>query len=172
MKKIFTWLLLFCIVSSPAISSTVPSPGLIIPADKEIPSEIFLKKILSSKIKDLQKLAGRKFSLKEKIAFLVLRKKLNHKSDKTTSKGQTALIFGIGGLVLLVIGLFVPFVLIGSLAASIIAIVVGSSAVKKDPSDSKARSGRLLGWITLGLLVFLTILAVIVVVAFLNSAWW
>jgi hypothetical protein len=143
-----------------------------IPADKEIPNEIFLKKILSLKIKDLQKLTGRKFSLKEKIAFLVLRKKINHQSGKTSSPGQTAFFLGIAGLALLVIGLFVPFVLIGSLIASIIAIVMGSSAAKKNPSDSKARSGRLLGWITLGLLVLLVLLAIVVVIAFLNSSWW
>jgi hypothetical protein len=166
MKRVFTWLLFFCIGSGPAISSTIPSSDLIIPVDKKIPNEVLLKKISSLKIKDLQRLTGRKFSLKEKIGFLLLKKRLKQKLHKASGEGKTAFILGITGLALLVVGIFVPVVLLGSLVTSIIAIVMGTNA---DPSDSYGRSGKLLGWITLGLLGILLILALIAWVTFWNS---
>ena len=157
------WAAFFCIFTTPLISSPVHSSALTTPVDKIASNEIFLKKIASLHIKDLQKLAGRKFSLKEKISFLILKKSLKHKTGDSQSKGQTALIFGIGALVLLIIGLFVPFVILGALVSSILAIVVGTAALKKDRSDTNALVGKLLGWITLGLIALLLILAVIII---------
>lgn len=167
MKKLFALGLVVCLISIPALSATVPISEPNPATTQKVPPEILRKKIAKLKVKDLQKLTGRKFSLKEKIAFLLLKKKLKQKPKETSSQGQTALTFGIAALTLLVIGLFVPYVILGSLVASIIAIVTGSSALKKDPSDRKAHSGKLLGWITLGLIVFLLILAAIIV-----SSWW
>ena len=110
---------------------------------------------------------GRKLTLKEKIAFLILKKKLKKQADETSSSGEAAFIIGILGLVLLIAGLFVPYIILGSLVAGIIAIVMGSMAKRKDPSDTKARAALLMGWITLGLIAFLLLLAAIVV-----ASWW
>ena len=119
------------------------------------------KKLTSLKIKEIQKLIGRKLTLKEKISLLILK----HTTRKATQskKGNTALIFGIVGIGLLIIGLFVPFVLLASIAGAIVAIILGSNAKKIDPSDGKARAAVLLGWITLGAIALLLILAAIVV---------
>jgi hypothetical protein len=142
------------------------------PTEKIIPPEMVLKKIADLKIKDLQKLTGKKFTLKEKIGFLILKHKLKQKikhapADKS-SKGETALIFGIGSLALFFLAAVVPGALFASLIAAIIAIAMGSSAKKKDPSDKKAKTAKLLGWITLGLIA---ILMIVIVVALSNWSW-
>ncbi len=148
-----------------------------------------MEKIASFKLKELQKLAGRKFTFKEKVSFWLLKGKIKnsgtngfskslagtllkksfarkHKSAKPAeagSLGQTAFIFGLVAAGLLVAGLFLPYVIIGSLVSAILAIVLGTLGSKKDPSDAKAKVGKLLGWITLGLIV---ILFTIVILAF------
>lgn len=89
-----------------------------------------------------------------------LKKKKRHAE---ASQGQTAFVIAIAAAALLVIGLFVPYVILGALVASIFAIVMGSVAYKQNRSDKKAHAAKLLGWITLGLIAFLFLLAVIVV---------
>jgi hypothetical protein len=137
------------ILPSPANSSAVIVPG-----------QDFLSKIGSMKIRELQKLAGRKFTLKEKLGIAILKHKLKKKSGDGSSAGQNAMIFGILALALFVIGLFVPFVIIGSFVSSILAIIVGSIASRKDRDDKKAFVGKLLGWITLGLIALLVALVI------------
>lgn len=148
---------IFISITSPAFATTAPSTETIIP-DGGI-----YKKIASLKIKDVQKFVGRKLTIKEKISFLALKHKIKHPSKNNKGKGQTAFVFGIVGLALLVAGLFIPYILLGSLAAAIVAIVIGSGASKQDPSDRKAHAGKLMGWITLGLIGLLLILAAIIV---------
>jgi MFS family permease len=121
------------------------------------------------KIREIERLTGKKLTLKQKIAFLILKHQSKHRIDDKQSPGQTAFIFGLGALALLVIGLFVPYVILGSLVASILAIVVGSTALKRDPTDHKARMGKLLGWITLGVTLVIAIIAAIVIAAFFSS---
>jgi hypothetical protein len=142
---------------STVLSTTLPEPGstTIYP-----PGEVY-KKLTSLKIKEVQKLIGRKLTFKEKISFLVL--KHTYRKPAQTKKGNTAFIFGLVGLGLLVIGLFVPFVILGSIAAAIVAIILGSNAKRLDPSDGKARGAVLMGWITIGAIALLLILAAIVV---------
>lgn len=166
MKRFLIWFVLICFISAPLLAAPVHPTTLITHVDKPIPNEAFLKKIASLKIKDLQKLAGRKFTLKEKIAFLILKKKIRNKAGNGEGQGQIALIFGIGALALLILALIIPAAgvpLLASLVSSILAIVVGSVAYKKDPSDRKAHAGKLLGWITLGLIAVLVIAAAIVI---------
>lgn len=112
------------------------------------------------KVKDIEKKLGRKLSIKEKIAFFIIKK-----SNAEKNPGKTALIFGIVGAALLLIGLFVPYVILGSLAAAIVAVVIGSGAKKQNPDDKRARAATLLGWITLGAIALLVILAAIVIAA-------
>lgn len=150
----------FMALPSTSFSATpIQSPNTTIhPVDHS--TEVY-KKLASLKIKEIQKLIGRKLTLKEKISLLILK----HTTRKATQskKGNTALIFGIVGIGLLIIGLFVPFVLLASIAGAIVAIILGSNAKKIDPSDGKARAAVLLGWITLGAIALLLILAAIVV---------
>lgn len=150
-------IIFFSLIStvSPVNSATISSPDINRVHDGRI-----YKEIATLKIKDIQKLAGRKLTLKEKIGFVILKHKIKRQSKSSQKQGETALIFGIAGLGLFVIGLFVPILLLGSLIAAIVAVVTGS--VAKDPSNRKARAAKLLGWITLGLLALLLLLAAIV----------
>ena len=106
---------------------------------------------------------GRKLSLKEKITVIILRTKLKHAQKENKQPGNLALIFGISAAATFLLGLLVPPVLLVSIAAAIVAVVLGSNAKKKNPSDGKARAAVLLGWITLGLLALLALIAAITV---------
>ena len=176
MKSLIKWGIVFTIffsIAIPANSISIPasipsSNNTVLPGD--IQSKIaMLKNISTMKVKDFQKVIGRKMTLKEKISFLILKQKLKPKHKKagdSPSKGQTAFVFGIGSIVLLILGLFIPYVIIGALVAAIVAIVSGSMAKKADPDDRKAHAGKLMGWITLGLIALLLIL-----VAAIISSW-
>jgi tetrahydromethanopterin S-methyltransferase subunit C len=59
------------------------------------------------------------------------------KQEKGSSTGIASLIFGISGLILVVAGLFIPYVILAALAASIIAIVMGADAIRKNPGRPK-----------------------------------
>ncbi len=148
-----------------------------------------LEKIATYKLKDLQKLAGRKFTFKEKVSFWLLKGQLKNSGANGFSKslagqllkksvlkkpkpakrqeggslGQTAFIFGLVAAGLLVAGLFLPYVIIASLVSALLAIVLGTLGTKRDPSDAKAKVGKLLGWITLGLIVILFILVIVAI---------
>lgn len=152
---------LFSIVI-PVSSANISSPEL-----KTFPDGRPYKNIATLKIKDIQKLAGRRLTLKEKIGFFILKHKIKRQSKTNQRQGETAYILGITALGLFIVGLFVPVLLLGSLIAAIIAVVTGSIA--KDPSNRKARAGKLLGWITLGLLALLLLLAAIIVASW--AAW-
>lgn len=151
------------IVCTLLVLPTILYPATITqPANPSInPSNIAYEKLASLKTKEIQKIIGRKLTLKEKVSLLIL--KHTPKKEAQTKKGNTALVFGIVGLGLFFIGLFVPFVILGAIAAAIIAIVLGSNAKKQDSSDGKARAAVLLGWITLGATALLLIAAAIVV---------
>ena len=156
--------LLFCsflLISSSVHASTTPPVET-----KIIPTGDIYKKIASLKLRDIKKITGKKLTLKQKIGFLILKKKIKHAGDEDGRQGKTAQVFGILALGLFVAGLFLPYVLLGSLIAAILAIVNGSVAMKANPNDKKAHAGKLLGWITLGLIALLLILVIALV-----SAW-
>lgn len=157
----------FLSFTAPANTATLPPSS-----SKIIPVGEIYRNIGTMKIKDFQKLVGRKLTIKEKIGFLVLKHKLNHPAKENKNKGQQSLIFGIVGLGLLILGFFVPYVILGSLISAILAIVTGSVAKKQDPTDKKAIAGKLLGWITLGLIVLLMILVAIIFAAWVNGSFW
>lgn len=119
------------------------------------------KNIATMKLKEFQGLLGRKLTFKEKVGFFVLKHKMKHQQKDADKQGQTAYILGLVGLGLFVAGLFVPYVILGSLVAAILAIVTGSMARKKDGDNRKANAGKLLGWITLGLIVLVYIVALL-----------
>jgi hypothetical protein len=118
------------------------------------------EKFTSLKIKEVQKLIGRRLSTKEKISFLIL-KHTARKKAKESNKGTTALVFGIAGVATLILGLFLPYVLLVSLVAAILAVVLGSSVKREDPGNKKANAAVLLGWITLGGIALLLILVAV-----------
>jgi len=166
MRKLLAFVVLFSITFFPAVAANVSNSPLVLPIKEKYSSQTSPKKMALLKVRDMEKLAGRKFTMKEKIAFLILKKKTRNQESEPKSNGKTGLIFGIVGIGLFIAGLFVPPLLIGSLIAAIVAVVVGSSAAKKDPKDRKAHSAKLLGWITLGLIALLMVLAIVYVAAF------
>lgn len=166
MKIKIIWGFIFCCLflnAIPSTAATSPSSTTSI-----IPIEKLYKKIASLKIKNVQKLTGKKLSLKEKIGFLILKHKAKHPQNDSSKQGKTALTFGILALVLFVLGLFLPYVILGSLVASILAIVIGSSALKQNRDERNAYIGKLLGLIVLGVIALL----LIVIIAFLASWGW
>ncbi len=122
-------------------------------------------RLVKMKIKEAEKILGRKFTLKEKLAFkiaqLKLKKELKAKAEGRSSKGQTAFILSLIGLCLLVI----PYASIASIPLAIIGLVMGAQAKKENPDDRKAQTAIILSIITLGLIV----LAVLLVIAILAS---
>lgn len=124
-----------------------------------------IEKLATMKIKEAENILGRKFTLKEKIAFkiaqLKLKKEVKAKAEGSSSKGQTAFILSLIGLCLLI----VPYATIASLPLAIIGLVMGSQAKKENPDDKKARTAVILSLVTLGLIV----LAVLLVVAIIAS---
>ena len=169
MRKGFALLFFFCLLVGSAISSSVPVSQPVIPIEKKPTNESHPKSIALLKVKDLEKVAGRKLTLKEKVAFFILKKKLKNEEDKGSKEGKTAFGFAIAGIAFLILGLFVPYIILGSLIAAIVAIIMGSSALKRKPDDRKAYLAKLLGWITLGLFALLLIL---VAIALSSSSWW
>lgn len=141
-----------------SVSTTQPDP---------LPMDRFAK----MKIKEAEKIFGRKFTLKEKIAFkisqLKLKKELKAKAEGKSSKGQTAFVLSLIGLCLLI----VPYAAIASLPLAIIGLVMGSQAKKENPNDSKARTAVILSLVTLGLIA-LAILLVIAIVASGGLYWY
>jgi hypothetical protein len=153
----------FIICGFLALPSVLHSAVVTAPLDPTVrPSAELYQKFTSLKIKDVQKLIGRKLTIKEKIAFLIVKHSAK-KQLKGNTQGQTALTFGIAAAVMLILGLFIPYIIIGSLIAAILAVVLGSVAKKQDPSDKKAYAGALLGWITLGAIALIIILAIAIV---------
>lgn len=167
MRMCILWGIFFCSLLStslPAGSAIVPSSNNII-----IPLGDIHKKIASLRIKDIQKSIGRKMTLKERISFFILKQKLRHKPKESMNGGEIALIFGIAGLALLLVAVFLPYFLSASVASAIVAIVAGSKTRKNDPANKKARLAKLLGWITLGLI---GILFIIIIISFASIGSW
>ena len=81
-------------------------------------------------MKDVQKLIGRKLSLKEKVAFVAF-KQLHKKLVRSAPKdpAQTAFTLGLIGLLVLI----VPILNLASLPLAIIAISMGSRVKREDP---------------------------------------
>jgi hypothetical protein len=162
MRKLILWATIaFCFISIavPVHSSSINPP----PAANNVPKEDIYKKISSMKVKDLQKTLGRKLTIKERIGFFLFKHQVKRHANTDSKRGETALIFSIIGAVLLLVGIFVPFVILGSVIGAIIGIIMGSTVKKQNPSDKNALAAVLLGWITLGLFAILLIAAAIIV---------
>ncbi len=171
MKKILILItMLFCIYSygTPVILSFSITP-VKEEVSKTLNQNVFLAGLDISKmsVKDFEKLSGKKLTLKEKIGFKILQQKLKKdpaffEKVNASSKGKTALILGIIGLAVL----FIPYLFIASIPLAILAIVMGNKAVKENPEDKKGKTARILGWVTLGLVLVLLLTALLIVLAF------
>ena len=114
----------------------------------------------SFKIRDIERILGRKLDLKEKLGFLIVKHKVKKTIEKSVkpNAGKTAFILGLIGL----IALFIPIVNLASLPLAIMAISIGSKARRANPDDRKARTAITLGIITLSLFFLIAILVALI----------
>ena len=165
MRKYYLLILVLFVFSSFSVHGygNVLPPTLTSSASTVSGDPLPVEGIAKMKIKEAEKLLGRKLTLKEKIAFKIaqwkLKKGLKAKAEGKSSKGQTAFVLSLIGLCLLI----VPYAGIASLPLAIIGLVMGSQAKKADPDDTKAKTAIILSLVTLGLIVlaFLLVLAII-----------
>lgn len=153
-------------------SFTVKPAAVVLPANSlesairpGVNITLSLEELASMKIKEVEKIVGRKLSLKEKIVFKIaqhrIKKALKGQGNAPPSKGQTAFIISLIGLCLLI----VPYAGIASLPLAIVGLVLGANAKKENPDDRKAQTAIILSIVTLGLIV----LAILFVIAILAS---
>ena len=152
---ILSFIILFFNIALSASAATVP-----LVAGPEKSQYPVYRNIATMKLRDFQKLIGRKLTIKEKIAFFILKYKTHNDAN---TDGKASFVLGFLGLILLIAGFFTPALFLGALLASILAIVIGSTARKKDGNNREARMGKMLGWITLGALSLLAVLLIIVI---------
>ena len=92
--------------------------------------------------------------------------KKNNPADGTKADKQasTSLLLGIGACAFILLGLFVPYVILASIPTGIAAMITGGSAVRNKTSlVGKARTGKALGLgalITFGVLLILAAIVV------------
>jgi hypothetical protein len=167
MRILFFCSILFCsflFISIPAGSAPAPVSN-----NTLIPLENIYSKIASLSIKDIQKSIGRKLTLKEKIALLILKQKRRHVPKEPMNAGDISLILGIASLAFLALYFLLPYTLIAAIGAAIVAIVTGHRTRKKDPGNKNAKIGKLLGWITVGLI---TGFFIAILIAFASIGSW
>lgn len=126
---------------------------------------ILKHKLQNLSLKEYKKLKGGKISFKEKVSFLFMKHYLKKKTEKN-NKGQLAFTFGLIAIGSVVLGLFVPYLFLISIITAILAIVYGTLAPK---DDSKAKTGKLLGWLSLSLMALFLIIAAIVLAGIFSS---
>lgn len=118
-------------------------------------------------IKNIQQLIGRKLTLKEKLSLKLLQWKMKYshgkKVDNSSSLGRTAFMLGLASLILLLI----PYLGILSIPAAIAAIITGSKAKRENPGDTKAKTGIILGIITLGLIILAIVFVIVLLSIFI-----
>ena len=161
MKK-FLFLLLLFVFSISAHSAVIPSSPVIV-AGTTVKDPVNPYSYLSSmKIRDAEKLLGRKMKLKEKLSFKAFQWSIKKgfypgKSSDKSKKGNTAMILGIVAIA----SLFVPYLSIAAIPCAILAIIFGNQAKKINPKDGQAKAGVILGWVTIGLFILALTIALV-----------
>lgn len=168
MKNLFIALLLCSFqVASAATPPVSTNYFPVVKQGDNLPPSI--TEILKLKIRDAEKIAGKKFSLKEKIAFKLLQhkyKKSQHPAEENwAKKGKTAMILGIIALGIL----FIPYAGLASIPLAIIAIAKGNKVKKADPGNKQAKTGVILGWIALAVFAVFIIIAAAYAAAFMGG---
>jgi hypothetical protein len=167
MSKRIVWFIIFFGL----LTTSLPAGSAMVPVSDYIstpPGNIF-KKTLTLRFKDIEKSIGRKLTLKEKIAFIVLKQKFRHKPKDSMNAGDISLILGIASLAFLALYLLIPFSIVAAIGSAIAAIVTGHRTRKKDPTNKNAKIGKLLGWITVGLI---TAFFIALIIAFASIGSW
>lgn len=172
MKK---YLLLFVMIFSGLVSRSATEPAFTAVSAPTLSAPITpLEYFASLSMKEVQKLAGRKLTLKEKIAVKLyqwkLKKQLRHPGkEEKKSMGTTALIFSIIGLACLFLT-FIPVVgFVGSVVFTILGLVKGNKAKKDNPEDGNAKAAVVISWVTIGLFAVGLIIATVWLAAL---GWW
>jgi len=142
--------------SSTASGTRINSPSLL--------QKGMIASLLSLKPQDITRLTGKKLSLGEKIVLNFFRYKLKRQLQHTGKKevkasGKTAFILGLTGLLCI----FIPYFILASIPLAVLAIVIGSKARKADPHNRKAKTGIILGVITLGIILVVGLIAAFVI---------
>lgn len=173
MRKLILLLFLFIALCSFTVSHKaviVPANNLESVSNPPVNITIPLDKVASMKIKEIEKIFGRKLTIREKIAFKIaqhkIKKVLRSQTEGKESKGQTAFILSLIGLCLLI----VPYANLASLPLAIIGLTMGIKAKKENPNDTKAQTAIILSIVTFGLIV-LGIIAIIIWIAAWGG-WW
>jgi sterol desaturase/sphingolipid hydroxylase (fatty acid hydroxylase superfamily) len=160
-------IIVLCFVFLALADLNVGAARVILPV-KEARMELPVKGrgIFSLKLRQVQKLIGKKLSLRQKVAWTILAHKLaKQQPANPTDKGQLALIFGIVGISAIII----PYAGLISLPCALAAIIIGYNARRDNPSNRKARAAIVLGWVTIGILVLALLLVIAVLATF---AWY
>ena len=168
MIKSFLFAVLICLFVSPsrgaAPASVVPERIMEHPVTSVRPA-LSVSDIAHWKIRDIQKMMGRKLTLKEKLSIKLYQWTLKHKprrkEEKNPRTGNTAMILGIIAAALFL----VPYANIVSLPLAILALVLGYKARRADPEDRDARTAIILGWVVIGAFVILLAIAIAIVAA-------
>ncbi len=173
-RMLLTAWLLLPVTGLQAISINDPSPAH---------QHAVFQHLQSLRMKDLQRISGRKFSLKEKIAWQILKWKISHPGgsrllaklkkkpsylnsvkpidpdEKSAKKGQASLVFGLAGLGLLALIFVIPFMIFPSIISALLAIILGHGATKNKRVDKKGNTGKILGYVTISLIAILFAIA-------------
>lgn len=125
-----------------------------------------LQKFLTLTPKQYSQLTGKKMTLKQKIAFTVLKLKLKKQLDegKTEQKnnlGLLSLLFGAGAWVIA----FIPAIGIISLGLAAAAVILGILGLNKKKGDTKSIIGLVLGSLFISLLL-------VALAVFASSGWY
>jgi len=106
------------------------------------------------------------------VRLFVKKYKKAHRDDisKADNLANTSLVSGVAALVFLVTGLFVPYVVLATIPAAIIAMITGGAAIRKGTKNiGKAKTGKAFG---LGALIALGVLIIVAAIIVSNSDWW
>lgn len=108
----------------------------------------------------------KKLNFFQRLVYKIAVKKFGKAADteKADRQATSALIFGIAAMSTLIIGLFVPYVVLAALPTGVIAMVLGKHALESGTQNPlKAKIGRTLGFVSLLGFLFLLVLVVIAV---------
>lgn len=147
------FIMFFTGVSARCLALEAPGPAV-------HSNEILLKKLLAVPVKEMEKLGGRKLSLKEKIGLKLLRWKYRKSysygtgtaDPKAERRAQTALTFGLATVAFVLIGLVLPVMGWLAIPCAVIALLTGLQSLGKTKNNAKSVIGILLG--TLFILLF------------------
>jgi hypothetical protein len=154
MRKLLLPVFILFVLVSPGhvMAATVPSVSAT-PASQvnEEPKTKTLPSLATMKVKEFEKLAGQKLTLKEKIAFKIFQSKLkkeNRKAEKGEYSKRSKLAFILGILSIATLPL-IPL----SVLLSVITIILASKSIKANDMDKKAKTALTLAVLSLGIIV-------------------